>query len=160
MWHHNFKSCGWLSIYAPAEGRRMETQVEPFICPFCYTTPSLPPFSSVSAPNFTWCPLISVGLLFANRSIEPMSALGWRRLCTSFRTTSSDLSLWPWLLDASPHHLLIQMLCSRSRLQCSEKKIIKLMHGTRGMYVISFSCVISVIYMLINAHQLFWSRKC
>ena len=61
----------------------METQVEPFICPFCYTTPSLPPFSSDSTPNFTWCPLISVGLLFANRSIKPMSALGRRRLCTS-----------------------------------------------------------------------------
>ena len=38
----------------PAEGRRLESQGEPFICPFCTTVPSLPSFNSATAPDFTW----------------------------------------------------------------------------------------------------------
>ena len=38
----------------PAEGRRLESQGEPFICPFCTIVPSLLSFNSVTAPDFTW----------------------------------------------------------------------------------------------------------
>ena len=38
----------------PTEGRHLESQGEPFICPFCATVPSLPPFTSANAPDFTW----------------------------------------------------------------------------------------------------------
>ena len=48
-WYHG--SCVGIT---PAEGRRLENQGEPFICPFCTTVPCLPPFSASNAPNFTW----------------------------------------------------------------------------------------------------------
>ena len=34
----------------PTEGRRLECQGEPFICPFCTTTPCLPSYSPSNAP--------------------------------------------------------------------------------------------------------------
>jgi len=38
----------------PGEGRCLESQGEPCICPFCATVPCLLPFSASNAPNFTW----------------------------------------------------------------------------------------------------------
>ena len=32
----------------------MESQGDPFICPFCTTVPCLPPFGASNVPNFTW----------------------------------------------------------------------------------------------------------
>ena len=48
----------------PAEGRRLKSQGEPYICPFCTTVPSLPPFSPSNAPNFTWGPSSISGSAF------------------------------------------------------------------------------------------------
>ena len=48
-WYHD--NCVGVT---PAEGRHLESQGEPFICPFCTTVLSLPSFNSATAPEFTW----------------------------------------------------------------------------------------------------------
>ena len=61
----------------PTEGRRLESQGETFICPFCATVPSLPPFTSANAPDFTWGS--SVGSIFCEQIHKAYeSIVHWR----------------------------------------------------------------------------------
>ena len=59
----------------PAEGRRLESQGEPFICPFCTTVPSLPPFSPSNAPNFMWGPSSISGSAFCKQIHHAYSSI-------------------------------------------------------------------------------------
>ena len=63
----------------PTEGRRLESQGEPFICPFCATVPSLPPFTSANAPNFTWGSSTITGSIFCEQIHKAYeSIVHWR----------------------------------------------------------------------------------
>ena len=73
-WYHG--SCVGIT---PTEGRRLECQGEPFICPFCTTTPCLPSYSPSNAPNFTWGPSSISEVAFCelvNRAYE--SIVHWK----------------------------------------------------------------------------------
>ena len=62
QWYHG--NCVGVT---PAEGRRLESQGDPFICPLCASVPSLPPFDSASAPEFSWGPSAISGPIFCER---------------------------------------------------------------------------------------------
>ena len=79
-WYHG--SCVGIT---PTEGRRLECQGEPFICPFCTTTPCLPSYSPFNAPNFTWGPSSISGVAFCemvNRVYE--SIVHWKHIIFSW----------------------------------------------------------------------------
>ena len=63
----------------PTEGRRLESQGEPFICPFCATVPSLPLFTSANAPDLTWGSSTITGSIFCKQIHKAYeSIVHWR----------------------------------------------------------------------------------
>ena len=61
-WYHG--NCVGIT---PVDGRHMESQDDPFICPFCTTVPCLPPFSASNVPNFTWGSTAITGPTFCEK---------------------------------------------------------------------------------------------
>ena len=67
-WYHS--SCVGIT---PVNDRHLESQGEPFVCPFCTTELCSTPFSASNAPNFTWGSTSISRLVFVKRSIRLMS---------------------------------------------------------------------------------------
>ena len=57
----------------------MESQGDPFICPFCTTVPCLLPFSASNVPNFTWGSTVITGPAFCEKIHQAYeSSVHWK----------------------------------------------------------------------------------